>query len=129
VPSPERGFNVNRVEVGPTLAAPLDSNQAHLAQLTNVGVGALASSTHVLSQTILARKAFIHFTGVFEQHSVGKLGSNGYFFAFQDEIGYAGPTTLRGDVCAKEAQVAVFKSFGFPQALHKFRMDCAPKTL
>ena len=82
-----------------------------------------------LGQQVDAWGAFILLPGIFEEHGIGEFGANGDFFAFQDEIGNAGPAALRGDVRPFEAQIAVFESFDFSQALHKTGVDCAPEIL
>lgn len=115
---PEGGFNVDNVQVGSALSASLNGDQTDPAQFTNIRIDALAGGAHICRQPILAWEAFVHFTGVLEQHGIGQLGTNGDLFALQDEVGHTRPAMTSGNVRPFQAQVAVSKSFDIPQALH-----------
>lgn len=115
---PERSLYVDNIQVGSALPAPLNGDQTDPAQLTDVRIDALAGRAHVCRQPILAGEAFVHLSGVLEQHGISQFGTDGDLLAFQDEIGHACPTMTSGDVRPFEAQVTVSKSFDIPQALH-----------
>ena len=109
---------MDSIKIGPTLTALFDRDQAYLFELAEPTAHTALTVAHVLRKTVLARKALVQFASVFEQHSVDQLGTDRYFFAFENEIGHARPAALRGDVRPFEAQVTVLESVDFPQALH-----------
>ena len=81
------------------------------------------------ASTILAGKALVHLSCVFEKHGIGEFCAYRNLAVLKDEVRHACPTTLRGYICSSEAQVAVFKCFGFPQAFHRIGKVSALKTL
>ena len=107
------------VQVGPALSALLDGDQAVLLQFLQPGADTALGVANILGQAGLSRKALIQFTCIFEQHGVYKLRAYRDLVTLKDEVGNAGPATLRGNVCTLQAKIAIFELVGFPQALHR----------
>jgi len=115
---PEGSFEKNGVEIGASLSAPFDRDQTDLFQFGDIANHRAQAAAHIFGKALLARKALIHLPGIFQQHGIRELRTNRDMFAFENEIGHAGPAPLRGNVCASQAQVAVSKNSGFTNSLH-----------
>ena len=100
---------MNGVEVGSALPAALYSDKTHVAQFFDVGVDTLAGCPHVSGKAILTGETFIKLTSVFEEHGIGKFGTDGNLFALKYEIRDTGPAALCGNVRASQAKVTIFE--------------------